>query len=440
MTTSPSDPPAIARPAPAAPASPAAAGYGPAALVAAALARARSAKTPRPETPGPRPAPAPGPSAGPPVPVPPSLDRTLRLSLAAADSRAGRLRPVPSAGALHPVAARLLAGPGGPLPPGRYRYDPLAHRLRRYARAPRTAPPGVLAVLTVTAHRTTAHYGHRGWPLLLLDAGHAAAALALAGAHAVCLDADGALLARAAGLTRTDRAHPLAAVRLTPGVPPDALERWAAPPPPDLTMPRTTFTERVLTALTHAPGSRARWHPVTSPGFPDGLLAARRSAPPGFPVVPGDGELAAVLTAARDALPAALSWCAATGGPRPALRELRGDGRLGVLATGDARPTLALWAAGQTWLATTGAVLLAYGCPAGAAPATVRAAHLTAGYAAGFALLTAAALGLRTRPVGSWQGADLGAALGGPAGRDVVVHGLALGRPGPPHQGGDNPS
>ncbi|KUL46106.1 hypothetical protein ADL22_11430 [Streptomyces sp. NRRL F-4489] len=422
------------------PSGPLASGADPAALVTAALARARSAEVPRPETPGPRPAPAPGPSAGPPVPVPPPLDRILRLSLAAADGPAGRLRPVPSAGALHPVAARLLAGRGGPLPPGRYRYDPLAHRLHPYAPAPRTAPPGTLAVLTVTAHRTTAHYGHRGWPLLLLDTGHAAAALALAGAHAVCLDADGALLTRAAALTAADRAHPLAAVRLTPGGPPDALERWAAPPPPDPPAAELTASERVLTALTHAPGTRPRWHPVTSLGLPDGLLAARRSAPPGFPAVPGDSELAAVLTAARDALPAAPPWCAATGGPRPALRELRGDGRLGVLAAGDARPTLAVWAAGQAWLATTGAVLLAYGCPDGAAPAAVRAAHLTAGYAAGFALLTAAALGLRTRPVGSWQGADLGAALGGPPGRDLVVHGLALGRPGPPHQGDDDPS
>ncbi|MYS30658.1 SagB/ThcOx family dehydrogenase, partial [Streptomyces sp. SID7804] len=41
--------------------------------------------------------------------------------------------------------------------------------------------------------------------------------------------------------------------------------------------------------------------------------------------------------------------------------------------------------------------------------------------------LTARRHGLTARPVGSWQQADLGAALGAPPGRDWVVHGLALG-------------
>ncbi|MFK0292560.1 nitroreductase [Streptomyces sp. NPDC090442] len=397
-----------------------------AALVASALARARSAEVPRPEAPDGRPPAPPRPS----VAVPPALDRILRLSLAAAaDGRGGRLRPAPSAGALHPVTAHLLVGPNGPLPAGRYAYDPLAHRLRPRGPAPRTAPPGTLAVLAVTAHRTTAHYGHRGWPLLLLDAGHAAAALALAGAPAVCLDADGALLAAAAALTPADRARPLIAVRLTPGGPPDALEHWAGPSTPPHEHAQPTSTEQVLTALTHAPGTTAHWRPVPPPGFPDALLLSRRSAPPGFPVGPTDAELAAVLAAARDAAPEGVAWCAATGGRRAALHELDADGRLAVLATGDARPALALWAAGQAWLGTAGAVVLAHGCPDDARPAAVRAAHLAAGYALGCAHLTAAATGLCARPVGSWQGADLGAALGDRPGRDWVLHGLALGRP-----------
>jgi nitroreductase len=41
--------------------------------------------------------------------------------------------------------------------------------------------------------------------------------------------------------------------------------------------------------------------------------------------------------------------------------------------------------------------------------------------------MTAARHGLAGRPVGSWQQADLGAALGAPPGRDWIVHGLALG-------------
>ncbi|NEB84385.1 nitroreductase, partial [Streptomyces anulatus] len=101
------------------------------------------------------------------------LDRVLRLSLAVPSGTPGRLRPVPSAGALHPVRAHLLTGPGCSLPPGRYAYDPRAHRAHPRGPAPDGIPPGALVVLTVTASRTVAHYGHRAWPLLLLDTGHA---------------------------------------------------------------------------------------------------------------------------------------------------------------------------------------------------------------------------------------------------------------------------
>ncbi|WP_432816395.1 hypothetical protein [Streptomyces anulatus] len=78
------------------------------------------------------------------------------------------------------MRAHLLIGPGCSLPPGRYAYDPRAHRAHRRGPAPDGVSPGVLVVLTVAASRTVAHYGHRAWPLLLLDTGHAAAALALA--------------------------------------------------------------------------------------------------------------------------------------------------------------------------------------------------------------------------------------------------------------------
>ncbi|MBH0246098.1 nitroreductase, partial [Streptomyces cavourensis] len=55
------------------------------------------------------------------------------------------------------------------------------------------------------------------------------------------------------------------------------------------------------------------------------------------------------------------------------------------------------------------------------------AAH--SGYAAGAAQAHATALGLRSRPIGSWQQADLGAALGDAPGRDWIIHGLALAAP-----------
>ncbi|MEO3976651.1 nitroreductase [Streptomyces sp. CAU 1734] len=444
-------------------------------LVRAALARARSGEAPAAVSPV-RGRAFPGGRPGPAVPLPPGLDRMLRLSLAALPGTSGgRLRPVPSAGALHPVNARLLAGPGGPLPPGRHIYDPLTHRLHRTGPAPAGAPPGILAVLTVTPRRTVTHYGHRAWPLLLLDAGHAAAALALAGAHACAPDADGGLLAAAAGLGAGTEEHPLLAVELTADCPGDAVERWARGRPADgagtgtaqpgaethrpggsgaapehlpAALPELAAAHRILTALTRAPRplARPRRHRVAGsrPGpVSDAVLLARRSSAPDFPGVPGDGGLTAVLAAAEDACPVPLSWYAAAGGPRPGVWR-RAEGGLRRVAAGDARPALAAWAAGQGWLAGAGAVVLAAGCPGDAPPARVRTDHLAAGYAMGFAQVTAAALGLRSRLSGSWQRADLGAALGRGAGREWVLHGLALGSPGEPdgtsNEGGDEPT
>ncbi|MEU5397700.1 nitroreductase [Streptomyces sp. NPDC005963] len=429
--------------------------------VTAALARARSAEQP---TAGPpcsqasqlsqRPRP-PGPSA----PLPPDLDRILRLSLAAGPDRPdGRLRPVPSAGALHPVDAHLLVGPGSALPAGRYAYHPLTHRIHRRGPAPSPVPAGTLAVLTATVGPTVAHYGHRAWPLLLLDIGHAAAALALAGSPAACLDAPGDLLAAAARLDGAD-GLPLAAVRMTADCPPDALTQWAAPdpahgaPPTGPTGPSTldsgtpdtaesATTRRLLAALGPAAGTRHHWHPTPPVDAPDTVLLTRRSARPDLLLgTPDERQLIALLTAAAAGHPRGPSWCVATGGTRPALLRLGDHGRLDLLASGDARPTLAIWAAHQEWIATTGAVLLAHGCPDDAPPERVRALHHTAGYAVGFAQLTAATLGLPSRPIGSWQRADLGAAIGREPGRDWVLHGLAIGRrPDERHEGDDDPS
>ncbi|MFJ4709702.1 nitroreductase [Streptomyces anulatus] len=392
------------------------------------------------------------------------LDRVLRLSLAAPVGTPGRLRPVPSAGALHPVRAHLLIGPGCSLPPGRYAYDPRAHRAHRRGPAPDGVSPGVLVVLTVAASRTVAHYGHRAWPLLLLDAGHAAAALALAGPPAtdvlVCLDADSALLSTAAGLpSAPDRPDtrpgaepelPLAAVRLTPtdvtADAPGALAAWAGPinaGTPSVRTGTETAVPSELAVAQHLLHHIARapelpggtWHPAPRPGpVTDRALEKRRSAPPDeLTHPPGEDLLARLLTTARTARPDGPAWTAAVGGDAPALYATApGSGGLDVRASGDARPTLARWAAGQQWIGGTGAVLLAHGCPGDAPAAAVRTCHLAAGYAAGAVQAQATALGLRSRPIGSWQRADLGAALGDAPGRDWVVHGLAVGAPPPP--------
>ncbi|MEV7312031.1 nitroreductase [Streptomyces microflavus] len=386
------------------------------------------------------------------------LERALRLSLAVPHGTPGcRLRPVASAGALHPVRAHLLLGPGCSLPPGRYAYDPHTHRVHPRGPAPTDAPPGAVVVLTVTAARTVAHYGHRAWPLLLLDAGHAAAALALATAPAgvrVSLDADGAELSAAAGLPRaaewrvcrpgTEPELPLAALWLPPGpgpVPPTAaLAAWAAlpcalapvwQPGAETASPRELDATRTLLAhIATGPGST--WHPARRPApVTDETLRTRRSAAPSdLAHPPAPDLLARILATAGDIRPDGPAWAAAIGGDTPGLRTAAGP-----LASGDARPTLARWAAGQQWVGTAGAVLIAHGCPADAPPALIRSSHLAAGYAAGVAQAHATALGLRSRPIGSWQQADLGAALGDAPGRDWIVHGLALA--GPP--GGSSP-
>ncbi|OKJ21807.1 nitroreductase [Streptomyces sp. CB00316] len=382
------------------------------------------------------------------------LDRVLQLSLAAPRNSGGRLRPVASAGALHPVRAHLLVGPGCTLPPGRYAYDPRAHRAHPRGRAAADAPPGAVVVLTVTVARTVAHYGHRAWPLLLLDAGHAAAALALAAAPGdvrVCLDADGEELATAAGLPRAaDRQArwpgvepelPLAAVWLpsTPGPLPstDPLTAWAALPCTFAPIPQPgagNAPPRELAAARHlltylATRADATWHPAARPApVTDDTLRTRRSAAPSDLAHPPAPELLPqVLATAEGARPDGPGWAAAVGGDTPGLLTTAG-----ILASGDARPTLARWAAGQRWIGTAGAVLVAHGCPADAPPAQIRGSHLTAGYAAGVAQAHATALGLRSRPIGSWQQADLGAALGDAPGHDWIVHGLALAGPADP--------
>ncbi len=360
----------------------------------AALARARTREHPGPGTPAGGAVRAwPGPPTAFPEAGPEDLDvqALLRLSLAASDG-SGRLRPAPSAGALHPVDTELTVGAGCSLPPGRYGYDPLRHRVHRLGRQPDGTPPGVTARLSVTARRTVSHYGHRARPLLLLDTGHAAAALYLA--------------ARALGVSEPDvrldgRAEsPLAAVHIPP------------------------------------PGRRGPVHPSDAARVPEppedrpapAELLARRSAPPPLPGAPSPEALLAVLTTAARAGAGDLRWCAAVGPPRPGLVEPAADGAaLRRYAAGEARPTLAAWAAGQAWIADAGAVLLAVGCPDDADAEHIRRAHLRAGFAVHLAHVTARRHGLAARPVGSWQQADLGAALGAAPGRDWVVHALALG-------------
>lgn len=387
-----------------------------------ALARARSPEKPGPDTPA---GPAVRPWPGPPRPLPDAgpgeldLGRLLRLSLAASDG-AGRLRPAPSAGALHPVDARLAVGTGCPLPPGCYGYDPLRHRVHRLGPAPDGAAPGATVELSATPQRTVSHYGHRAWPLILLDTGHAAGALWLAGCAlgggptTVSLDGSGLDGGGEAPLAALHFAGPEEAR----GVPAARGPRRILQEEGTGGLPRPEGPHQVLPPKTAQPTADLR-----TPGE----LLARRSARPPLRGTPPRNALRAVLAVADQVSAGEIAWGAAVGEPQPELVELAPDGTLRRLAAGEARPTLAAWAAGQAWIAEAGAVLLGYGCPADADAPRIRRTHLRAGFAVHLAHMAAARLGLSGRPVGSWQQADLGAALGAPPGRDWIVHGLALG-------------
>ncbi|MFJ8233578.1 nitroreductase [Streptomyces sp. NPDC094448] len=396
--------------------------------VTAALALARSTRVPGPDLPYWPVAPHRRDRG---LPVPAALDPLLRNSVAG-----GRFRPAPSAGALHPVSVRLLAGPGAGLPTGQYAYEPGTHRL--HPLGPPSAPVarGAFAVLEIAPERTVSHYRHRAWPLTLLDTGHTVAALVAAGAGAYCLD----LAAGAVPPPPRGRTHgiPLAVVRLTPdgelgGGPAALTDRETAAPHPDIAGARG-----VLRLLAAAGDRHGTWYTARRSAHP-GTVRARRSAEPaalatGRP--PSPEQLLRVLAAARGAAPDGPAWWLAVGGDHPALltgagaRSRAGTGSgLRTEAVGPVLDTLAHWAAGQGWIARTGAVLLAVGCPSTADPARIRRDHLRAGYGIGHAQLAATAAGLPARPVGSWQNADLGAALGAPPGHRWIVHGLAFTAP-----------
>ncbi|GAB2894522.1 hypothetical protein GCM10027074_72940 [Streptomyces deserti] len=418
-----------------------------------ALARARSSEKPGPDTPA---GPAVSPWPGPPRPLPDAgageldLGRLLRLSLGASDG-AGRLRPAPSAGALHPVDARLVVGTGCSLPPGCYGYDPLRHRVHRLGPEPDGAPPGATVELSATPQRTVSHYGHRAWPLILLDTGHAAGALWLAGralgVGPVTVRVDGGeedpLTTVHFALPEEARRDPLA--EAVPEIPLSAGARRASQPEGVLLgapaegalrdAPAGRADQGVLPGGPHAVVLAEGGHQVLPPEAghqaadvptPGELLARRSARPPLRGTPPGDA-LRAVLATADEASAGELAWCAAVGEPEPELVEPTPDGTLRRLAAGDARPTLAVWAAGQAWIADAGVVLLGYGCPTDADAPRIRRTHLRAGFAVHLAHVAAVRHGLYGRPVGSWQQADLGAALGAPPGSDWIVHGLALG-------------
>jgi len=98
-------------------------------------------------------------------------------------TRGHSLRAAPSAGGLYPLDL-YAALPGGPCPPGIYRYEPEGHLLRLLLRGPALAPlasaalgqdfvarSAVTLVLTAHPERSVWRYEQRAWRYFYLDAG-----------------------------------------------------------------------------------------------------------------------------------------------------------------------------------------------------------------------------------------------------------------------------
>ncbi|MGP4102628.1 hypothetical protein [Nonomuraea sp. KM90] len=348
------------------------------------------------------------------------------VDLALGGSR-GRLRRVPSAGALYPVDAYVLAE-------GRLLlHDPVRHAL--LDRGPGPEEAGAVVLLTLEPSRTIWKYGSRSLPSLLLDLGHAAGSLAAAAACLgldcrICLEPDARTTADLTGAP-----YGLAAVHMSTstkppphGAPADdrplVLSAPADDRAPDLAAralgARPTGFEPgrggaghpddghrlVLQALDDLSGGDGRWEPSPMSRFVRDVLERRRSTPPPFTGELGAADLRALLNGGL--------LIAAT---RHGLATAEGP-----VGRGDARPTLAAWATGQAFLADAAAILLYT-----ADLADYRSAYTRAGLEVHRALLAAEELGLPARPIGSWGPADLGAALGRRPGTQVIVHGAAVG-------------
>lgn len=110
-----------------------------------------------------------------------------QLLWAAQGVTGGGHRTAPSAGALYPLEAYVVAIRVDGLAAGVYRYEPVAHRLARTAAWDRGSHLGraaygqdwlreaaAIVVLAGVERRTTVKYGHRGERYVSMEAGHAA--------------------------------------------------------------------------------------------------------------------------------------------------------------------------------------------------------------------------------------------------------------------------
>lgn len=101
-------------------------------------------------------------------------------------------RAAPSAGGTYPLEVRAVLGDVPGLPPGIHRYLPGEHSIEQESEGDRRtelmaatvgqadlAVAPVIVVISAVPDRTTARYGPRGIPYVLLEAGHAAQNLCL---------------------------------------------------------------------------------------------------------------------------------------------------------------------------------------------------------------------------------------------------------------------
>jgi len=116
-----------------------------------------------------------------------SLADIGQLLWAAQGVARGGHRTAPSAGALYPLEAYLVASRVQGVAAGVYRYEPAAHRLIRVVAGDRSAElaraaygqewlgeAAAIMVLAAVEQRTTVKYGRRGARYVCMEAGHAA--------------------------------------------------------------------------------------------------------------------------------------------------------------------------------------------------------------------------------------------------------------------------